>query len=374
MKEDQKLRGLDATRFWAAMLIVLFHIVTMQNLPVPDYLSMIRNQFGRLAVPLFFTVSAFALFYGYYGKLDTKDRIFEYYLRRFFRIAPLFYLFMIIYIPFLYIEYGAYVSYSHIASSFLFVFNLMPRHASGYVWASWSIGTEMLFYFILPLLLMAVRDIRRAGLFFLLAVFLAFHWRSAFLDAPASIRDYSHFSLVAHIHFFAGGIAAYFAYRIVEQNFAAHARIIGFTALAVAFLSLAALVATDAYVLSQFGLATATVARALPLAAFVLGIALCPMTLVCNATTIALGKASFSIYLFHPLIIGIYMNRGLYTAIQSLFPDPGLAYAVCVVITLVTLLPISVLSYHYIERPGMRLQYRIRAYPLPGTATTPVAN
>jgi len=46
--------------------------------------------------------------------------------------------------------------------SVLFVFNFFPGSEQGIVWASWTIGVEMVFYTVFPLLFARVRSFPRA--------------------------------------------------------------------------------------------------------------------------------------------------------------------------------------------------------------------
>lgn len=96
MTTRPKLEGANVVRFIAAMMIVMFHVALMPKLAMPDELKFITN-FGGFGVPLFYMLSAFALCYGYSGKLDSADQIRRFYNRRFWRIAPLFYAMMAYY-------------------------------------------------------------------------------------------------------------------------------------------------------------------------------------------------------------------------------------------------------------------------------------
>jgi peptidoglycan/LPS O-acetylase OafA/YrhL len=56
MHERTKLDGLTAARFYAAMMIVLLHVSTMPQLPLPTYLHFINRHFS-LGVKMFFVIS-----------------------------------------------------------------------------------------------------------------------------------------------------------------------------------------------------------------------------------------------------------------------------------------------------------------------------
>src|SRR5262245_30143079 len=86
---QRQLPGIHGLRAIAATGIVLFHVAAIVT-PPPEQLSFISNYFG-LAVPLFFVVSGFSLGYSTAERVEKPRWIEDYLLKRFFRIAPMFY-------------------------------------------------------------------------------------------------------------------------------------------------------------------------------------------------------------------------------------------------------------------------------------------
>lgn len=87
---NNKLTFLEALRGYAILGVVLTHS-TQKLTNLPQWLDNIGIQ-GARGVQLFFIVSAFTLFYSLSRKhpthsIDVKD----FFIRRFFRIAPAFY-------------------------------------------------------------------------------------------------------------------------------------------------------------------------------------------------------------------------------------------------------------------------------------------
>ena len=198
-----QLDGANAVRFWAAMSIVFYHVALLPEKDLPAFLWVIPS-FAGFGVPLFYVLSAFALSYGYYGKLETGTAIRHFYARRFFRIAPLFYLMMAVYLAQSWIR-GTGVPAAQVLSSATFTFNLIPGHSESFVWAAWSIGVEMLFYAVFPFIMILITNLWRAGLFFVGAVWIAALWEHGFQGASGQIQSFATYSLVAHIHYFAAG-------------------------------------------------------------------------------------------------------------------------------------------------------------------------
>jgi peptidoglycan/LPS O-acetylase OafA/YrhL len=339
---------------------VLFHLVALPKLEIPVYLSFIPTHFGY-GVPLFYTVSAFGLFVGYAGRIGSRAELREFYLRRFFRIAPLFYFMMVFYYPFFWILGGNPFPLSQFVSSALFIFNLMPEYVAGYVMASWSIGVEMAFYAILPLLVFAITGLGRALAFLAVAVFLAANWALAFQGTEGALGLFAQLSLMAHLFYFAAGIAAYYVWLRFRHTSSRFGRIV----LATSLLTIVGLICFANQIavffwtmLGPSGSSGAKAIWALTLAGAVVGVSLHPQRWLVNPAANLLGNASFSIYLWHPVVIVILDRLGLYRAFYASVDGASMPFFASVIATLAALIPLSLMSYRYIERPGMALAGR----------------
>lgn len=357
----QNLPGLLAMRWYAALAIVLVHLIALPKLRLPGYLWFVPNYFGN-GVPLFYLVSAFGLFVGYHSRLQTKDQLAEYYRRRFFRIAPLFYFMMLAYIP-LGWHWGHKVPISQYLSSGLFVFNFIPQQVTGFVMASWSIGVEMAFYAILPILVFAITNLARAIAFFAVTVFVAAMWMKAFEGTSGSIAAFGNFSLVAYLPFFAAGIAGYHLWAQFKRS---RPRL-GAGVLIGSFLAMAGLIAfadqitsAASYFVPENIRAFQRVTWAIFLAGAVVGISLYAPPFLVGPFVRLMGEASFSIYLWHPVVIVLMHQAGTYEWLYAHLNGTSNPFFASVLATLAILLPLSVLSYRLIELPGMALANRFR--------------
>ncbi|RWC32694.1 acyltransferase [Mesorhizobium sp.] len=361
-KSRIELPGLLAMRCYAALSIVLVHLIALPKLQIPGYLWFVPTHFGN-GVPLFYIVSAFGLFVGYSGRIGTRQELREFYLRRFLRIAPLFYFTMLFYIPFCWAVWGTTIPLSQFVSSALFVFNFVPNHVTGFVMASWSIGVEMAFYAILPLLVFAITGLARSLVFLAVAVFLAANWALAFQGTEGTLAVFGHFSLVAHLFYFAAGIAGYYVWLRICRTSPQIGRIV-FAASLLAIVGLISFTSQIAVffetVLGSSGGSGVKTAWAVTLASAVVGVSLYPQRWFVNPAAKLLGNASFSIYLWHPVVIVILDRLGLYRTIYASFGGASLPFLASVVTTLAVLIPLSLLSYRYVERPGMALGTRFR--------------
>lgn len=339
------------------MMIVMFHVALMPPLEMSERLKFITN-FGGFGVPLFYILSAFALSYGYVGKLDTSDQVRRFYVRRFWRIAPLFYLMMVYYVGYLWVAAHHLVSVQSLLTSATFTFNLLPQHVTGFVFASWSIGVEMLFYAIFPVLVLLNSSLKRAVVIFAASVFVVIIWTEAFAGTEGNLRNFGSFSIVGHLHYFAGGMLAFFIWQTVRWTPMLHRLV---TAAATAFL--VSLIFVSQYLMQWMPHPALTAVWAVGLMALVLGLsferASAPLWFA-----VRLGEASFSLYLLHPAIIALMIHSGVYKWLYSVVPGHFLGYTASLGVTLAVLFPLSLLTYEQVEKrfhSGQGLPWRRRA-------------
>jgi peptidoglycan/LPS O-acetylase OafA/YrhL len=124
-------------------------------------------------IPLFLILSAFTLYSSLDNRAGEKRKFFKFYLRRFFRIAPLFYLLLIIVVLDSLIIQKAVPSWQDILVNFTFTFNLVPQYSMSLFSDGWTVGVEMLFYLVLPLVFIKVNSIGRS-----IVLFIGIYWLS----------------------------------------------------------------------------------------------------------------------------------------------------------------------------------------------------
>jgi len=76
----------------------------------------------------------------------------HFYIRRFSRIAPLFYLLMLLYWIRDAAVFGVFHPLSEVLVNASLLFNLVPSCIAGFVWASWAIGVITVLYLIFPVI------------------------------------------------------------------------------------------------------------------------------------------------------------------------------------------------------------------------------
>ena len=158
MKDTKKYAYIDAMRGLAILLVILVH--TSQSIAdkTPAVLSAALGQFG---VQLFFVASALTLCLSYNQRMDEKHRLIAFLLRRWFRIAPLYLIGILLYFSVsayrelhlgLFYDFHQNYTLKKILSNVLLLHGLIPSANNNVVPGGWSIGTEVLFYLAFPLL------------------------------------------------------------------------------------------------------------------------------------------------------------------------------------------------------------------------------
>lgn len=144
-----KLDFVDRMRGLAILMVIAVHYAQAFASPVIHRGAMV----GQFGVQLFFLASAFTLCLSADRRGDERHPVRNFYLRRYFRIAPLYYLGIVLYAWIFAGEArGAAYTPFNIAANVLFVHGLVPAANNMIVPGGWTIGAEMLFYLAFPLL------------------------------------------------------------------------------------------------------------------------------------------------------------------------------------------------------------------------------
>lgn len=353
IRELKKQGYIDALRGYAILAVLLVH--SAQSVPpLSPFLLFLRNH-GSFGVQLFYVVSAFALFMSWHFRSEhERSPTRNFFIRRFFRIAPMFYLAIAIYL----IDYGLAARYWapngvewwFVAATALLGHGLHPETINSVVPGGWSVAAEMGFYLLLPLLFRGINNLGAA--LGLVAVSLVVYVVSqSMIDAffagvypPAQqylITSFKHQNFLAQLPVFAAGIAAYFLARDYSRN----RRIAVAASALLAALLLLALLFPDAPMLHNH----LSIGAMLALFTFVL--ACFPVKLIANRFCIFIGRISFSIYLMQFVVIDAFRGLGL----TSHFPSGDMSWSAYFLLLTGVTAAVSWITYRTIEQPGIRL-------------------
>jgi peptidoglycan/LPS O-acetylase OafA/YrhL len=344
-----RLQGIEALRAVAALMVVLYHLVMLAGVSAPGHLHIVKTHFG-LGVPLFYALSGFVLAYGYLDKLESRRQVLQFYIKRYFRIAPLFYVLIAVWLLFLKAREATLPPFHEIVLNASFLFGLVPGKHESIVAAGWSIGVEMLLYLVFPVIAALISSLRAGILAFVMAVLVS----SAFYTAAQSAKlgSYAYMNLITHLPTFLAGIVAFLLWRKLGfiQNRLKGMVLLGlFIIIGAAqvywpdskkILALATGVRLDVYIWSFL------------FALLILSICLWPARLLVNNIGSTLGKISFSLYLWHPLVI-IGLSK-VYPKIGDLLGSGLLNFLCCAGLTVSLLSILSYASFRVVEQPGMK--------------------
>jgi peptidoglycan/LPS O-acetylase OafA/YrhL len=193
-QSDNSFASLDFLRGLSAATVLISHtsnFISSEKPLLPFY-------WGSFAVDIFMLISGFLMLWHFYERRSvgetwgTSKTCMRFYLRRFFRIAPLYYCMLIIVYLFndslrhcveqdqINLHYApglgpgappGNITLGQILSHFSFAFGLIPSFAASNMLPDWSIGLEMQFYLFFPFLaLLLVRSQFVGGVLLLLAL------------------------------------------------------------------------------------------------------------------------------------------------------------------------------------------------------------
>lgn len=364
--QQQHSRPIDALRGYAILLVIGLHVIGHVSALVWPAKRLLLLGFS--GVQLFFIASSVTLLMSWNRSENQLlgPRIRQFFTHRFFRIAPLYFLAIVFYWFF---EGMAPSDFSteRLVATMLFVNawtpDLLPT-TGGWkpVPGGWSISVEFMFYFMFPLLALAVTTMRRAVGFAVVAYIImlvaAAAGPSMYRIIDANAREYFLFFWPPNqLVIFAIGFLLYRCIKSVairQRVERSRMNATGATVLMVGALLLvqfydAALFPRLAFLFPQHLLI------ALIFACWGLVMILKPTAVAASNTVVSIGKMSFSIYLIHFAVLSV---TGTLLARAWPFSGAGLASIFYAGILLVMASAVSYylarITYRYVEAPFMR--------------------
>lgn len=355
---EGQLAAIESLRALAALMVLVYHLSELAKVPLPEGLGFVRNYFGQ-GVPLFYTLSGFVLAYGYADRIWEAGRsgVLAFYVRRLCRIAPLFYLMLLVWVVASKLVLGKVFPLQTLLLNASFLFGLVPGQHQSIVWAGWSIGIEMLFYLVFPIVALLFCGWRSTLAGFILSCFLSSAVHDALRDA--GLESYAYMNLVTHLPFF---LAGFCAYRLWQASGFLRSSTMGWLLFALALSSALGLAGSSTLqvALAQWPLLAAQRnAWALVFCTLVLSTCLVSNPLLDRGPLRHLGRLSFSLYLIHPMVMATLVKLGFvrWLAASGLAPAPAFALAASFAVAVVS--AASSVTFHYVEKPGIRLGRRL---------------
>ena len=357
--ETNHFRYLDSLRGLAILSVILVHSCL---LTVQKGLSATIGLTGQRGVQLFYIISAFTLCLSLDSRKQEYYELSNYFLRRFFRVAPMFYfaicanLALIRFVPVW--NPNSPISKLDILAGFLFLNGTMPRSINSVAIGGWSIAIETTFYLFLPMLYRRLLTVTQAAIWFAISAVIlgSLSWQLASHSSDEIHRTYFAFLwFPVELPIFILGILAY---RLWQKYVRSAVLDSGQRReLSICLLVGSALVYQGCL---PFGDQT-LYGSSLLFMLLLLALALHPWPILVNRFTMFIGQISYSLYLVHFFVIlfaawclqrlhGYAPNFCARHIYGSLF-----GWALAYLFILGLSVPICMVTWRLVEQPGMRV-------------------
>lgn len=305
LKKDTEMRlhALDICRGVCALGVAAYHLSLWGETLIPVELKSVLSLFGIYGVSVFFILSGYSLAHAYnihFSRQIEPARLIEFIRRRIGRLAPLFIFVVIFTVAGKVVLGGKAVDFLTLLANLTLLFGF-ANPASSPVIGGWSIGVEVVFYLIFPLLLV----LRKQVVLMLMAAVLLTAWISADIARHDALANGwgQYVSPANHWVFFCAGVyARLYAHGSIIGTRSVHFLI--WITLAVAIG--ACLGATELQIVTGWH-------RVLFTFLSVLLVALLGLISVrgefFQKLSVVIGGASYSLYLIHPLVFFVLRGK-----------------------------------------------------------------
>lgn len=339
----KRLPGLDFIRIYAAVSVVIFHVIYSPQawFGYPLFVPELRFFFlhGTDAVVLFFVLSGWIITYLLLNEKQQNGQISvrQFYRRRILRIWPLYYTIVTVgllvlpaFLP--HTPFPAPSDSGYVVLLVFFFANLTgPVTLAHYLAHLWSISVEEQFYAFYPLVVRFVRHLPAA----LIAIFIlrwAAFYAASFLNNQAlrTVFLYARFDAMA-----VGALAAYLAFNRHRLLSIVYHPIVQVSTIAGFLLNLIYHPLGTEYEILRLSI----------FAIYITNVATNPRAIgrIDSRLTHAFGKLSYAIYMIHPLVLySLLVLTPSWTALEILIG------------TCIITLAIGVGSYRWLESPFLR--------------------
>ncbi len=340
----KRIESLDYLRGVMALAVMIYHYVSWSAGPVGS--EHLLGKLGIYAVSMFYILSGLSLGMVYYGKVNTANDVGTFLIKRVFRIFPLFWLVLTASIGLSYLSsvMGGKAFEPDLFKIFLnysLLFGFVDP-AAYFTVGAWSIGNEMVFYTVLPLVfLLSTRSALILPAAIITSIAAGIYFAVYCLDAglPLAEQWSAYINPFNQLFLFMGGVAlGVYGGPLKDKRLVSiallSASLLVFCLYPVAGDSIAIVTGAERFVLSFCCVA------------FVAGLYfLNPSFKAAPAKALGFfGSACYSIYLLHPLVAKVVV--ALSTKIGA---GAVTGYTASVVVTLA----VSWVVFNYLEKPMM---------------------
>ncbi len=369
MREIKKYDYIDAMRGYAVLIVIAGHVA--QIFSFQGLFGNLTNK-AAMGVQLFYVVSALTLAMSWTSR---KDGALNFFIRRIFRIGPLFWTAIIFYLAINGFNGGDAatngVSWLDVFLTATFTHSLSPNAINSVVPGGWSVACEMTFYLIFPLLMQFIRGWKSAIAFIFFSYYIG-KYTSLVLARIYQSSNYSfeileawkYYILPSQISSFAIGIALFYAVKYFsDKNKNNIHPYLYFTAATITLIIV--------FNFLQYGGPIAVLNYSIIFALYIISFSTGNFKAIINKPIIKLGTISYSAYLTHFAVIHFIKLYGLPDMFST--NEKYISFFITFLIALITTTAISSLTYRFIEKPGIKIgnslinHIKNRENPIKGT-------
>ena len=351
-----KLKYIDAIRGIAVLAVIIVHTGQYGTNNYPQIIKTLIGH-GARGVQLFYLASAFTLFLSFnYRKESEAKPNRNFFIRRFFRIAPMYYLGIVYFLfqnglgPRYWLGDAESITAGNIISNVTFTHGINPYWITSLVPGGWSIAVEMTFYAIVPFLVTRISNTNQAVRFTILSLFCSLILKFAFLKFPMISdetlwKNYLFLYFPNQIALFGLGIIAYFL--IIKKD----RKLTGLNYLVISTMLTSHFIWN--YIPNHFLFGIAFLV-------LIVSLSKTENSILVNKLTIFLGKISYSAYLVHFAVL-YWLTR---FNLIDFIPIEGeitslLNYSLRLALVVLLTSLISSVLLKFIERPFQKLGKKI---------------
>lgn len=319
---------LDFLRGIAVLLVLITHLHSFLDYPLVN----LWGGLGARGVQLFYIVSGYTIYLIYQNNILTINDATGFIIKRFFRIAPLYFILLPVYFfTFYKIENGFSLSgWLNLLTHYLFINGFFPEYLNSIMHVEWSIFVECIFYLMFAILSVfkCLANIKKLLLFFGACSLISYIMGYFFYSDSQELRFYIYLTPYFQMYNFILGV--YLAKIILGNSLPNFINKKG-----------AVNVCILIFILMPFYLSSTTMSTYLSSLLFVVILSyLATNELKFPKLFLKVGTLSYSIYLVHFLFI-LLMKYLEITGVLAIF------------IVLVGTLLTSMVTYKVIEMPGI---------------------
>lgn len=360
LKTISRFEYIDALRGMAVFLVILCHCHQVA-MPVYHRALAFSASLGARGVQLFFIISAFTLCYSKTKRASQGETSnISFFIRRYFRLAPMYYLGIIYFIfqstidSTYWIDGDLGLTTGNVLSNVFFLNSLSPYWIDSIVPGGWSISVEFIFYLLFPLIFNRVRSLVTSINLLMISIIIQIVTSTLLKTFPLVEEDHLWSDYLFHylpnqLPVFCLGIIAF------QLIFKSDFKWKGFNRILAAVTLILLVVFWKFVTLHHIVIGMAFMV-------LMIFMSKGKFTFLVNSVSTYLGKVSYSAYLVHFVIL-FFIDRLGYI---HLFETGNvwmsfLNFSIIFIVTIILTTGLSTITYKLIEKPFMKLGQKLIA-------------